>query len=31
MTIDDNILVRTWRKLWIYADPQGIDELIHDP
>ena len=31
MTIDDSILVRTWRKLWIDADPDGIDELIHDP
>ena len=31
MTIDDNILVRTWHKLWIDGDASGIDEFIHDP
>ncbi len=28
---DDSVLVRTWRKLWIDADPTGIEELVADP
>ena len=28
---DDNVLVRTWRTLWIDADPSGIADLVADP
>ena len=27
----DSVLVRTWRKLWIDADPSGIELLVADP
>lgn len=30
-TVDDNILVRTWRKLWIDADPDGMHDYVADP
>lgn len=28
---DDNVLVRTWHKLWIEADPTGLEALVYDP
>jgi hypothetical protein len=28
---DENVLTRTWRKLWIDADATGIDALVADP
>ena len=28
---DDNVLIRTWRTLWIDADPSGIVDLVADP
>ena len=31
MTPDSNVLLRTWTKLWIDADPSGIDALVADP
>ncbi|MEM9202142.1 MAG: nuclear transport factor 2 family protein [Actinomycetota bacterium] len=27
----DNVLIRTWRKLWIDADATGIEALVADP
>lgn len=28
---EESVLIRTWRKLWIDADPVGIEDFVADP